>query len=770
MLDSYPTILTILTKLLYMRVRRVLPLLTLALALFVFHTVSGSESVLIPNTSIEAGSSSLFNLSINNTNSTTNITSVNLTLPQGFMFYEDSNSTSSLANFTNTTGLFWGNISLTGIIENLTTEWFAFNSSVNFTPGDYNLTLIINYTDASTNITTIGITVNDTTAPFGLAPVSPTPANNSWINSSWFLVNITFTELNPDTCLLDLGNGSSQNWTMSRTGSTCTFNASNQSQGTINWSVWINDTSGNLGAAGVWFLNIGAIPHDLALGSQNPSNGSVTTNDWAFFNLSFTEQNPDTCILNYSNGTSYDLNMTVNDSQGFCYLNLSMPSEGHFNYSFWMNNTQGASNSTGTFFITVDLTPTSITNISENIGFTTANISWETTHPVDSRIYYGSGLVTNLTLNQTNTTNSSFHYFLLDNLTTNTKYFYNISSCDNLSICNTSGTWNFTTLCIEAWSYGSWGSCSGGIQYRSASDQNSCGTTDNRSATSQACDEGGGGGGGGGGDSAPVVTKVWRNIFPASPALVSIGIAGIAARTVILEVSETVGTSNCVVKGFSSKPFSIDPPPRTVQSYMNITSTVNASRLSRVIIEFEVQNSWLERNDVPPEGVSLMRLNQVWEDLPTILLQAGNETALYKSESPGLSWFAVTGTTGANPVQNDTGPTGSQEPGTETGETGTQEPEGPVVPDEVYDLCVPGEKECLAGWVIQTCNAFGTGWVNQQRCLYGCFGGECSETLVIEIDYNSLWIAVIAVLIIVILTLVYTKRRAIDDFIFWRLR
>ena len=32
-----------------------------------------------------------------------------------------------------------------------------------------------------------------------------------------------------------------------------------------------------------------------------------------------------------------------------------------------------------------------------------------------------------------------------------TEYFYNLTSCDNLSVCNTSGTWNFTTTEPNPW-------------------------------------------------------------------------------------------------------------------------------------------------------------------------------------------------------------------------------------------------------------------------------------------------------------------------------
>lgn len=55
--------------------------------------------------------------------------------------------------------------------------------------------------------------------------------------------------------------------------------------------------------------------------------------------------------------------------------------------------------------------------------------------------------------------------------------------------------------CQESWTCGDWGECSGGSQSRTCTDQNHCGTTNNRPALTQSCYSPSGGGGGGGGTS-----------------------------------------------------------------------------------------------------------------------------------------------------------------------------------------------------------------------------------------------------------------------------
>ena len=86
------------------------------------------------------------------------------------------------------------------------------------------------------------------------------------------------------------------------------------------------------------------------------------------------------------------------------------------------------------------------------------------------------------------------------------------SNCsDGVCISNSSGNiaFNYTggystktfemSLCTESWSCSAWSECSGGIQTRTCSDANACGTTVDRPGLSQSCSSGGSPGGDGGG-------------------------------------------------------------------------------------------------------------------------------------------------------------------------------------------------------------------------------------------------------------------------------
>ncbi len=745
----------------------IIPALTILLSMV---RAADFDAWVVPNQSIEAGSPNiLFNFTINNTNQSVNITGVNITLPGGFVLVPGSNQTSALqAEFRNdSVNMTWTNQTQEGFIANISGAWFVFNASVNTTPGDYYFNITVLDTMNVTNSTAVLVQVNDTTPPSGMAPIPPTPVNNSWTNQSWFLVNISFDEFNPGACLLDLDNGTAQNWSMQMAEGSCWFNASGQTHGGLNWSVWLNDTSGNLEWNGTWFLNIGPVPHDLEPGEGTLPSGSVTNHEWFPANFTFTEQDPDTCLLRLDNGSSWELNMTLNSSEGFCYLNVTGQEEGHLNYTFWMNNTQGAWNESGRYWLTVDLTPTTISNRTAVLGVYSAWVSWNTSFPADSAIYYGSGDDANLTLNVTNSTPDTNHSLLLDNLSMKTEYFYKITSCDNLSVCNTSGPWNFTTLCLEDWSYGDWGSCTGGYQYRSYTDSNECGTYDNRSATSRECDSDGGGGRGGGRETYPTATQVWKSIKPGIPAVMEIEREGISATSVAIEVSEAVGTCNVVVKGFPSRPSGVsEAPPGRVQGYLNITTTANRSRLSRVTVGFSVERSWIERGGIDNTTIQLMRLEGNWTGLSTTLMGSDNTSLKFTAVSPGLSWFAVTG---RELEENVTG----EEPEAPEGEVPDQLPEGEEepaegLPEAAGDVCEPGESQCVAGLILQACNTWGTGWVNEATCLYGCREGECVTQIVIEVDYNQLWVAVAAIVILVALSIIYIKRQAIDDFLFWR--
>ncbi|MBU4456908.1 MAG: PGF-pre-PGF domain-containing protein [Nanoarchaeota archaeon] len=120
----------------------------------VITTSTGGTSFSVDGTDI----SHSYNITVNNTDilDTANITQVNITIPNTFIFESDTNGTNAgYLTFTNTTNvLSWENNS--GLVMNLTSKYFWFNATAS-TPGIYDLIVTtLNATGAySTNISVI---------------------------------------------------------------------------------------------------------------------------------------------------------------------------------------------------------------------------------------------------------------------------------------------------------------------------------------------------------------------------------------------------------------------------------------------------------------------------------------------------------------------------------------------------------------------------------------------------------------------------------------
>ena len=235
---------------------------------------------------------------------------------------------------------------------------------VNYTTNDINLgscwfsnnTGITNNTiNCGTNITyipnqgnnTINFWVNDTSNNVNHSVVSffvdnlypqinitDPIANNYTSHKTHF--NYTFIEINPSTCWYSINEG------LTNTTISCGDNVSaiTSLEGNNNWTVWINDTSGNINSSKVEF-NVDTIP-PVIVESHNPSAGMRTQDlpGTGRFEYFITEANRDnvTYTITLPNGTiavsntsatwngnisfsipllgTYTLNLTANDTFG----------------------------------------------------------------------------------------------------------------------------------------------------------------------------------------------------------------------------------------------------------------------------------------------------------------------------------------------------------------------------------------------------------------------------------------------------------------------
>ncbi|MBI4173447.1 MAG: hypothetical protein HY519_01890, partial [Candidatus Aenigmarchaeota archaeon] len=112
-----------------------------------------------------------------------------------------------------------------------------------------------NATDKSGNvgIASGNFTFGDEGSPSNFQFVDPTPADAANLSQTSIFVNVTFTELNPDTCTFEIVGTSPANATNSSAGSgnsrICSHNRTGLSDGSYSIKVYANDTSGNLGAS-----------------------------------------------------------------------------------------------------------------------------------------------------------------------------------------------------------------------------------------------------------------------------------------------------------------------------------------------------------------------------------------------------------------------------------------------------------------------------------------------------------------------------------------
>lgn len=198
-----------------------------ALLMFVFaaHTITNSTPI------IPEDINSIVTINVDNTDAlvNANISTVNITIPSGFVFIENSNSTDAGTHtFSNTSNvLSWVN---DGLVMNLTNNDFNFNVTV-ATAGTYSITVdTLNVSGLSSS--NVSITINDTTFP--LVSITAPVTGGNYSGSFSLTANVT-----DDTTSLVYFNV-----TNSSGGQNGTFTASNTSlsswNATINTSTYVD--------------------------------------------------------------------------------------------------------------------------------------------------------------------------------------------------------------------------------------------------------------------------------------------------------------------------------------------------------------------------------------------------------------------------------------------------------------------------------------------------------------------------------------------------
>jgi uncharacterized repeat protein (TIGR02543 family) len=313
--------------------------------------------------------------------------------------------------------------------------------------------------DAANNVgtsNTITVTVNNI-FDFSL---SLNPSSGSVIqgNSIQTTVNASLTSGSTQSVSFSasgLPSGATASFSSTSCNPTCTSTmtiTTTAATPTGSYTITITGTGGGVTRTTTYTLTVNAA-FDFSM-SLSPSSGSV--------NQGTSITTTATATLTSGSTTSVSFNSCSNlPAGGYCsfsptscnptctstatiYTSDSTPS-GVYNINITGNG--GGKTHSATYTLTVnfvDRTPPILSNIqATGITINSSTISWTTDDSSNSTVYYGT-VSPDLTKSDSNLVTS--HTITLTGLSSNTTYYYQVKSCNNNGYCNTSSTYNFTTL------------------------------------------------------------------------------------------------------------------------------------------------------------------------------------------------------------------------------------------------------------------------------------------------------------------------------------
>jgi PGF-pre-PGF domain-containing protein len=211
----------------------------------------------------------------------------------------------------------------------------------------------------------------------------------------------------------------------------------------------------------------------------------------------------------------------------------------------------------------------------------------------------------------------------LSDLLAGTKYYYNLTACDAKSQCNTSSTFNFTTIAPST---------------------------------------GGGGGGGGGGMPDPNApgtvektdARVW-GVMGVNQTLDYRPLANMSISLISMKFTNAATAVNLGVKQFKSKPPTIPDAPGQVYRYLAIDSKNVAGNTERPFVEVIIPKSWMNERGLGTGDIILYRLEGItWVAYPARKTDDLGYDYYFTAVVPGFSFFAVGGQEGVGVSQNTT--------------------------------------------------------------------------------------------------------------------
>ena len=141
-------------------------------------------------------------------------------------------------------------------------------------------------------------------------------------------------------------------------------------------------------------------------------------------------------------------------------------------------------------------------------------------------------------------------------------------------------------------------------------------------------------------------TQIWSKITPGVAKIMKITNPEIGFKQINITVKNQANNVRITVTKLDDKPASVvHEIVGKVYKYMEITAEkINETHIDKVKIQFEVNKTWINDNNIDPDTVALNRYRvNAWEKLQTRKTSEDNEYAYYEADASGFSTFAITG-------------------------------------------------------------------------------------------------------------------------------
>jgi len=571
----------------------------------------------------------------------------------------------------------------------------------------YNTTLFTENTTYTPQLFNITISYTDEALP-NITFVNPTDSSGSIVGRNYTFVNVTVVDSsNISTCLLEWTNSSSStNITMTKSANSssiyCYYNKSVAVDGNYSYKIWANDSSSNMNVTATRTILFDNTAINLTYVDPTDSTGSVKRN-WTYINVTVVDiSNISSCLLQWTNSSgSVNISMTKIGSGNSVSCNYNKTeSDGNYSYKVYANDSLNIFDSTQTRSIIFDTTSPSITGHIPNGTITSSSASLNITTNENSTCRYStSSNIAYINMTGIFTDSSTLHNVSLSSLSNGAKTYY--VRCND-TVGNINETDYLATFTVSVSSSGftsSSNSGSGSIPNSpttqtttSTSTTTTTSSSQTTKETTQTTTE-----------STNEKTSTQSTNTPTSDQTISVEgnspfgnfvkpdefkaliydnvvnqvieneLNKQALRTEVVEEKNDVITevdtrsSIEIVKteipirqvSFestkSARAFVIigttTLPERIVERpyrYVSIETTSDQLEVkkdvSKVTIKFQVEKSWLEKNNIDKKEINLARYEpelKYWRRLSTRILEETTDLVIYEAESPSLSLYAI---------------------------------------------------------------------------------------------------------------------------------